>query len=141
MKNELIALPVYQERVSPLMDVSSKYAIYETIDGVIQHRSDISLAASGELQRVEKLKELGVTTIICGAVSCCVADMIVEKGMRLLPMIYGSIDEIVEKYLNHTLSSDGQSTADSACRGKKRRKQCSGERRGKRGIRQKEKSK
>lgn len=108
------------------MDVASKYAIYETIDGVVNQRSDIAIAATGELQRVEKLKELGVTTIICGAVSGCVARMIAEKGIRLLPMIYGSIDEIVELYLSDTLLPYDQAQSGHACRSRQRRGRCSG---------------
>ena len=103
MKNELIAVPVFQDRVSPLMDVSNRYMIYETEDGKIKQRIDISLNADGESQRVEKLKEIGVNTIICGAVSGYVAHIVGEKGMRLLSMIYGPIDEIIEHYLKNTL--------------------------------------
>ena len=69
MNTELIALPVFQERISPLMDVSDRYAIFETAEGLIRHKIDISLNAESELQRVERLKEIGVNTIICGAVS------------------------------------------------------------------------
>lgn len=103
MKSELIAVPVFQNRVSPLLDVSSRYAIFEAEDGQIKQKMDISLNTEGETRRVEKLKEIGVNTIICGAVSGCVAHIINEKGMRLLPMIYGPVDEIIEHYLTDTL--------------------------------------
>jgi predicted Fe-Mo cluster-binding NifX family protein len=92
MKSELIALPVFQNRVSPLMDVSSRYVIYETEDGQIKQRMDISLNTGSESSRVEKLREIGVNTIICGAVSGYVSHIINEKGMRLLPMIYGPVE-------------------------------------------------
>ncbi len=105
MKSELIAVPVFQNRVSPLLDVSSRYAIFETVDGHIKQKMDISLNTECETRRVEKLKEIGVDTIICGAVSGCVAHIINEKGMRLLPMIYGPVEEIIEHYPTDTLSS------------------------------------
>lgn len=120
MKSELIALPVFQNRISPLMDVSSKYVIYETENGQIKQRMDISLNTDGESSRVEKLKEIGVDTIICGAVSGYVSHMINEKGMRLLPMIYGPVEEIIEHYLQNTLGSYC-STAGS-CKGRKRQR-------------------
>jgi predicted Fe-Mo cluster-binding NifX family protein len=121
MKSELIALPVFQNRVSPLMDVSSRYVIYETEDGQIKQRMDISLNTDGESSRVEKLKEIGVNTIICGAVSGCVAHIINEKGMRLLPMIYGPVDEIIEHYLTDTLGP--YCTGPGSCtRGKRKRR-------------------
>lgn len=136
MKNELIAVPVFQDRVSPLMDVSNRYIIYETEDGKIKQRIDISLNADGESQRVEKLKEIGVNTIICGAVSGYVAHIVGEKGMRLLSMIYGPIDEIIEHYLKNSLGT----YCSGACNGRKRqlRGQCGAGVKGKHGKTNKE---
>ena len=124
MKSELIALPVFQNRVSPLMDVSSRYIIYETEDGKIKQRIDISLNTDGESSRVEKLKEIGVNTIICGAVSGYVSHIINEKGMRLLPMIYGPVEEIIEHYLKNTLGSFCSVTGICKGRKRQRRGQC-----------------
>ncbi len=136
MKNELIAFPVFQDRVSPLMDVSNRYIIYETEDGKIKQRIDISLNADGECQRVEKLKEIGVNTIICGAVSGYVAHIVDEKGMRLLSMIYGPIDEIIEHYLKNSLGT----YCSGACNGRKRQRrgQCGVDIKGKQGKTNKE---
>ncbi len=138
MKNELIAVPVFQDRVSPLMDVSNRYIIYETEDGKIKQRIDISLNADAESQRVEKLKEIGVNTIICGAVSGYVAHIVDEKGMRLLSMIYGPIDEIIEHYLKNSLGT--YCSGAGACNGRKRqrRAQCSSGAKGKQGKMNKE---
>lgn len=124
MKDELIAVPMFQNRVSPLMDVSNKYAIYETIDGEIKHRIDISLNAEGELQRVDKLKEIGVNTIICGAVSGCVARIVDEKGIRLISMIYGPIEKIVEQYLANSLSTYCPGNTECPNKKIKGRKRC-----------------
>jgi len=138
MKNELIAVPVFLDRVSPLMDVSNRYMIYETEDGKIKQRLDISLNADGESQRVEKLKEIGVNTIICGAVSGYVAHIVGEKGMRLLSMIYGPIDEIIEHYLKNSLGT--YCSGSGGCKGHKRQRrgQCGAGGKGKHGKTNKE---
>ena len=124
MKSELIAVPVFEDRVSPLMDVSNRYIIYETEDGEIKQRITISLNADAESERVEKLKEIGVNTIICGAVSEYVSHIVDEKGMRLLSMIYGPINEIIEHYLKNSLST--YCSGSGGCNGRKRqrRSQC-----------------
>ncbi len=106
------------------MDVSSRYAIFETEDGHIKQKMDISLNTEGETRRVEKLKEIGVDTIICGAVSGCVAHIINEKGMRLLPMIYGPVEEIIEHYLTDTLGSYCPGPGKCAGRPGQRRGKC-----------------
>ena len=126
MKNELIAVPVFQDRVSPLMDVSNRYMIYEAEDGEIKQRISISLNTDGESQRVEKLKEIGVNTIICGAVSGYVAHIVDEKGMRLISMIYGPIEEIIDQYLANSLASYCPGSTGCANRKRKRHGRCDG---------------
>lgn len=139
MKNELIAVPVFQDRVSPLMDVSNRYVIYETTDGEIRQKIDINLNADAEPQRVEKLKDIGVDTIICGAISGYVAHIVGEKGMRLLPMIYGPIDEVIDSYLHNTLSTYCPGPPDCAGRKKNGRMRCAGGNGPKRACRRKKK--
>ena len=125
MKSELLAVPVFQNRISPLMDVSNRYMIYETEDGEIKQKIDISLNTEGQPQRVEKLKDIGVNTIICGAVSGYMAHIVGEKGMRLLPMIYGPIDEVIDRYLENSLASYCPKPVGCVHRKGKRRSGCS----------------
>ncbi len=139
MKIEMIAVPVFQDRISPLMDVSNRYMIYETEDGEIKQKIDINLNADAEPQRVEKLKDIGVDTIICGAISGYVAGIVGEKGMRLLPMIYGPIDEVIDSYLHNTLGSYCPGPTDCAGRKRKSRGPCPDGNGMKRGCRRKEK--
>lgn len=124
MNTELIALPVFQERISPLMDVSDRYAIFEASEGTVRHKIDISLNAESELQRVEKLKEIGVNTIICGAVSGCIARVIDEKGIRLISMVYGPVEEIITHYLAGSLATYCPGPAACGKRRGGRRKRC-----------------
>ena len=138
MKSELIALPVFQERVSPLMDVSDRYIIYETENGEIKQRVIITISTESGPQRIEKLKDIGVNTIICGAVSGHVAHKVGEKGMRLVSMIYGPIDEVIERYLNNTLTTFIPGPAGCTGRKKRRRGACAGGK-GLKGTRQKQK--
>jgi predicted Fe-Mo cluster-binding NifX family protein len=126
MNNELIAVPVYQNRISPLLDVSDKYVIFETENGEVKQKINISLNVEGEPQRVEKLKEIGVNTIICGAVSGCVARIVYEKGIRLISMIYGPIEEIINQYLSNSLATNCPENTGCAYKKRKRRGQCAG---------------
>ncbi len=100
MKNEKIAVPVFQDCISSLMDASNRYMIYETGEGRIKQKIDINLNADAGPQRVEKLKDIDVDMIICGAISGYAAGIVREKGMRLLPMIYGHIEEVIDSYLH-----------------------------------------
>ncbi len=103
MKNEMIAMPVYQDRISPLMDVSDRFVIFEVDGGSVKQKLVIKLRAASETERLAKLRELGITTIISGAVSEYMARVILEKGIRLISWVNGPVDEIVELYLHDML--------------------------------------
>jgi predicted Fe-Mo cluster-binding NifX family protein len=120
MKSEVIAIPAFQERVSPLLDVSDRYAIYETENGEIKQKVGITVACDSDAQRIEKLKEIGVDTIICGAVSGYIARFINERGMRLVSMMYGPLEEIIDAYLRNALPACR--TGPAACGRRQRRR-------------------
>jgi predicted Fe-Mo cluster-binding NifX family protein len=124
MNNEMVAIPVYQERVSPLLDVAKKFALYELEQGEIRQKLVVDIHAENEAFRVEKLREMGVSVIIGGAVSGFVGRLIGEKGMLLIPWICGPVEEVIERYIKHELECpDG---GKPGCGRGKRHRRCSG---------------
>ncbi len=105
MMHELVAVPVHQERISPLMDVAQKFAIFELEDGEIRQKMIVDIHVEMEPCRIEKLREIGVTLIICGAASGFVSKLIAERGIRLISWASGPVDEVIERYLNNDIIS------------------------------------
>jgi predicted Fe-Mo cluster-binding NifX family protein len=105
MKHEMVAVPVYQERVSPLLDVAKKFAIYEIEDDEIKQKIIADIHPEDETQRIDKLKEIGVSVIIGGAVSSFVSELIREKGIRLISWISGSVDNVIDLYIKGEVKS------------------------------------
>lgn len=131
MKNEMVALPVFNERISPLLDVANRFAIYEIVDDRISQKIMVSLHDESVIQRVQKLKELGVSLIIGGAVSGFVTHVIAEKGIRLISWINGEADKVIHSYLRDDLDYAAEDTR--GC-GRGRRRGCRGVGSGKRGV-------
>ena len=126
MKNEMIALPVYKERISPLLDVAKKFAVYEIDDGEIRQKIIAEVHPDDEVERFGKLKEMGVSLIIGGAVSSFVSEIINAKGIRLISWINGSVDNVIENYLEDGLKLLRSSS--SACPHNRRQRRCRAER-------------
>jgi predicted Fe-Mo cluster-binding NifX family protein len=122
MKSQMIAIPVFQERISPLLDVAKKFALYEVADGEIKQKLIIDIHAECEPARIEKLKELGVSVIIGGAVSGFVAGLIYEKGINLIPWINGAVDDVMRLYLKDELHAS--LSENPACMKGRRRGRC-----------------
>ncbi len=52
------------------------------------------------------LEELGVTTLICGAISNQTARIVERSGIELMPWFVGEIDEVIEAYRTGSLDSE-----------------------------------
>jgi predicted Fe-Mo cluster-binding NifX family protein len=133
MKEEMVAMPVYQERISPLLDVARKFAIYELQNGEIKQKVFVDVGAESEPLRVEKLKEIGVSVIISGAVSDLVSQMVSEKGIRLISWVNGPADDVIDSYVKGVLESSRLKT--SVCGNKRRQGHgtCAGKNHGRKG--------
>ena len=100
-----LAIPVWENKVSPLLDTASKFLIIE-----VDKRKEISryitpVVKRDVFERCQKLKENGVDVLICGAVSRELSNMIVTSGIVVFPEISGVIDEILKAYSKGTLLS------------------------------------
>ncbi|MFH0975170.1 MAG: NifB/NifX family molybdenum-iron cluster-binding protein [Spirochaetota bacterium] len=122
MKHEMTAVSVYKERVSPLLDVAKKFAIYEIREGKIKQKIVAEIHTDDESQRIDKLKEIGVSVIIGGAVSCFMSEIIHEKGLKLFSWVSGPVDNIIDLYLKNRLYSIIPDMRK--CSRVKRRRQC-----------------
>jgi predicted Fe-Mo cluster-binding NifX family protein len=125
MKQEMIAVPVYQERISPLLDVAKKFAVYEIKEGEVKQKITLDIHTDDEPQRFEKLKEIGVSVIIGGAVSAFVSEIIHEKGIRLISWITGSVDNTIELYIKDALKPvRGETSEWQGCKRRRHQRKC-----------------
>jgi len=83
-----IAIPVHDDCVSPAFD----FAGGET------RRSEALLVPESAAQRAARLQELGVDTVICGAVSRDLAQSVAAVGIELLAYVTGRVDSVLKAY-------------------------------------------
>ena len=102
-----VALPIRNGRISPVFDVAVRLLVVEIEDCVPGGRSEFSIRESGGESRAELLGELGVTILICGAISNHTARTVERCGIELKPWIVGEIGDVIDAYCAGTLDSDG----------------------------------
>ena len=94
-----MAITSWNGRISPVFDVSRQVVVMEAKDGRVINRQEHDLELSEPSAKVIRLTELGIDTLICGAVSRPLADMIVARGIKLVPFVAGETDQVAEAYL------------------------------------------
>jgi predicted Fe-Mo cluster-binding NifX family protein len=99
-----IAMPVCGNRLSTVFDAADELLMVETGPGVTPGQSRSRWKEDTLIARTAQIRESDVQILICGALSGSVARMLNAAGIRVIPFIRGTVDEILEAFCNETLS-------------------------------------
>ncbi len=124
MKQEQIAIPEFEERISPLFDVAGKFHISRVEDGVVGESYVLHVDPEGGFQKIDALSEVGVDVVICGAISRMFARCVMRRGMTLVPNVSGRVEEVLQAYCCDELSMECYSLPGCRWRGQGKRGQC-----------------
>ena len=90
-----IAIPVWNDRVSPVFDVSRTIRIVDIADGAVSREAIHTLENEA---RASKLAKLGVDILICAAVSTPLEATLWVSGIEVIPDTCGTVEEIIEAF-------------------------------------------
>ena len=90
-----VALTVWETRISPVFDSASMLLIAEIENARILKRDYERLNPELPANFINTLFQLGVSTLICGAISQIPANIIEGAGIRLIPFVSGDVETIL----------------------------------------------
>lgn len=96
-----IAIPVWNGKVSPVLDTAGMLRIYDFIGGRPVLREELAVSA-GEEDLAEFIAKRS-DVIICGAISRHLELQMASLGIVVHPWIMGSIDYLIECYRKGTI--------------------------------------
>jgi predicted Fe-Mo cluster-binding NifX family protein len=111
-----IAIAHWQSRVSPVFDVADRLFLITIEDGREVHRESLRIAGRDPFERAQKLAELAVDVLLCGAVSSALEKALVAAGIRVLGFLGGELESIVSAFLAGQLSDGRVPSADRSGR-------------------------
>jgi predicted Fe-Mo cluster-binding NifX family protein len=111
-----LAVPVWSGRVSPVFDVAKKLLIVEVIGGEATFTEEHTVE---DRDPTSALSQLGVTVLLCGAVSQELEERLLAAGVELVMEIRGEVEEVVRAYLDGSLAQPWYSMP--GCRSRRRR--------------------
>jgi predicted Fe-Mo cluster-binding NifX family protein len=90
-----IAMPVWENKISPVLDTASRLLVVELKEGGDMSRFEIYLDERDLSKRCHRITGLGVDTLICGAVTRHFSDMLKALGVKLITGISGQPDDVL----------------------------------------------
>jgi predicted Fe-Mo cluster-binding NifX family protein len=99
-----LAVPVFHGRVSPVLDSAGLLLLVEYSGGHVTARSEKPLDLATPQQRIARICELNVDTVIAGAVSKQLQFALAAAGINLIPVRRGPIEKILTAFVAGSLA-------------------------------------
>ena len=93
-----VGLTVWENRISPVFDAANILLIAEIRDKKVISKRLEPFDAELPSRMANRLNELNITVLICGAISEVPANIIEASKIKLVPFISGKADDVLECY-------------------------------------------
>jgi predicted Fe-Mo cluster-binding NifX family protein len=94
-----IAIPLFGDRISPRFDVAPTIGVFNIEKRKITDTKEISCEGWSDMERVMKLKKLGVNTVICGGIPNTLRDILSNNGIEVFPWVVGDTLDTLKKFM------------------------------------------
>jgi len=110
----------WDHRIAPVFDVARQVHIVAAESGRMAAEAEEALSDDLPIQKAIRLAELGVGTLVCGAISRPLQAMVAAYGIRVIPFVAGDLGEVIQAWLRGGL--EGDAFAMPGCCGRRRRR-------------------
>jgi predicted Fe-Mo cluster-binding NifX family protein len=119
-----IAIPLFIDRISPRFDFAPALGLFNIEEEKIIDSREISCEGWNDSERVSRLRELGVETVICGGLPNHLLGLLNHNGIKVIPWVAGYASEALTLFLQGRLNSGmalcpGRGRRHRACTRKK----------------------
>ena len=113
------AFAYWDNRIAPVFDTAVQVHLVETEAGRIIGETQVTLPEDLPVQKTLRLLAIGITTLVCGAISKPMSELLVAYGIQVVPFVAGDLREVIRAWLHDNLEQDA--FAMPGCRGRWRR--------------------
>ncbi len=113
-----VAIPTFGTRVAPRFDCAQSFLLVGVEDGQSTEKREIESTDWAPHQRAGKLVELGVDTVICGAIDRWSGQLLEAEGITVYGWVTGEVEDALSCLLRGELVSQAIMGAGGHCCGR-----------------------
>ena len=98
-----LAVPEHQGRVSPVFDCCRRLLVIDEVGGDVTTSITVDWSDVPRPARPSRLQGLGVGVLLCGGISCGLAEEIEGRGIEVLSWVSGGVDDVLEAFFGGRL--------------------------------------
>ena len=99
-----VAIPLFGTRVSPRFDCAQAVLMVEATGGECRNRREIASADLAPHERINRLLELGIDTVVCGGIDRWSAESLQSAGVKIYAFITGEADDALNGLIDGSLA-------------------------------------
>ena len=88
----------WENRIAPVFDVARQLYLVETRSGEVVSETREMLDGELSVQKVLRLKGLGVEQLVCGAISNTMRILVSAYDIRVIPFVTGELGEVIRAW-------------------------------------------
>jgi len=100
------AFATWNQRIAPVFDVARQIHMVETESGRVIRETRRVLPEEMPIQKAQRLADMGVDTLVCGAISRAMYAIITAYGIQLIPFVAGNLAEVIHAFLDGSIEND-----------------------------------
>ncbi len=93
------AFAFLEKRIAPVFDTARQFHVIEVESGRIIGDAQVIVTPDLPLQKMLRLTELGIDTLICGAISRPLQAMVAAYGIQVIPFVAGNLEDVIRAWL------------------------------------------
>jgi len=93
-----VAIPIRQDRVSPVLDTAVRLLVVTRRRGREVERREILLGPLTPEAWVRSVAELHVDVVLCAALSAALHRALEQQGVRVRPHLCGAVEEVLQAF-------------------------------------------
>ena len=111
-----IAIPTFGSRVSPRFDCAQEIAIVTVGEDGLSERLELAASDWPPHQRIHRLLQIGVDTVICGGIDRWTTMALQSAGVTIYGWVTGEVAAAVTALLNGDLDEEATMQGGGRCR-------------------------
>ncbi len=101
-----ITIPCWQERISPVFDVAGCLLVVDLEQGEPSNQLRVYLEEESVQKRVNRMLNLDVDVLICGAISRPLENALLSEGIEVIPQTCGELESVIQAYVEGRIDED-----------------------------------
>jgi predicted Fe-Mo cluster-binding NifX family protein len=98
-----VALPIWNDRVSPVMDAATRLLIVDYGDQGEISRTEAPVGGDHEPHLARLLSGLGIQSLICGGISQHLFSLLEAQQIKVIPWVTGHVEEVLDAFTANRL--------------------------------------